>query len=65
MKHIETIQNPCLKQSLVHGGRRGECQALPERLQDHRTAANQSCANKENNAVLAGNEGKLNRTFGK
>ena len=44
MKHIETIQNPCLKQSLMHGG----------------------CgANKENNAVLAGNEGKLNRSFGK
>ena len=25
MKHIETIQNPCLKQSLAHGGC-GECQ---------------------------------------
>ena len=26
MKHIDTIQKPCLKDSLVHGGC-GECQA--------------------------------------
>ena len=26
MKHIETIQKPCLKNSLAHGGC-GECQA--------------------------------------
>ena len=27
------------------------------------TVANQSCANKENSDVLAGNEGKLNRLY--
>ena len=29
----------------------------------HSTEANQSCANKENSDVLAGNEGKLNRLY--
>ena len=55
MKHIETIQKPCLKNSLAHGGC-GECQTSC-------TVANQSCANKENSDVLAGNEGKLNRLY--
>ena len=65
MKHIETIQNPCLKQSLMHGGC-GECQAsCQSACKTSCTVANQSCANKENNAVLAGYEGKLNRSFGK
>ena len=65
MKHIETIQNPCLKQSLVHGGC-GECQASCQSVcKTSCTVANQSCANKENNAVLGGNGGKLNRNFGK
>ncbi len=61
MKHIETIQSPCLKQSLTHGGC-GECQAsCQSACKTSCTVANQSCANKENNAVLAGNEGKVNR----
>ena len=61
MKHIETIQKPCLKDSLVHGGC-GECQAsCQSACKTSCTVANQSCANKENNAVLAGNEGKVRR----
>ena len=65
MKHIETIQKPCLKDSLVHGGC-GECQAsCQSACKTSCTVANQSCANKENSAVLAGNEGTLNRNFGK
>ncbi|MBQ8200224.1 MAG: six-cysteine ranthipeptide SCIFF [Clostridia bacterium] len=65
MKHIETIQKPCLKDSLVHGGC-GECQAsCQSACKTSCTVANQSCANKENSAVLGGNEGKLNRNFGR
>lgn len=63
MKHIDTIQNPCLKESLCHGGC-GECQAsCQSACKTSCTVANQSCANKENSAVLAGNTGKLNRNF--
>lgn len=65
MKHIETIQKACLEQSLKHGGC-GECQAsCQSACKTSCTVANQSCANKENSAVLAGHEGKLNRKFGK
>ncbi len=65
MKHIKTIQRDCLKQSLVHGGC-GECQAsCQSACKTSCTVANQSCANKENNAVLAGGGGKLNHVFGK
>ena len=65
MKHIETIQNPCLRNSLVHGGC-GECQAsCQSACKTSCTVANQSCANKENSDVLGNNEGKLNRNFGK
>lgn len=65
MKHIKTIQAPCLKQSLAHGGC-GECQSsCQSACKTSCTVANQSCANKENNLVLAGREGKLNRVFGK
>ena len=57
MKHIETIQKPCLKNSL-------ECQAsCQSACKTSCTVANQSCANKENSDVLAGNEGKLNRLY--
>ena len=65
MKHIETIQKPCLKNSLAHGGC-GECQAvclIASVNSTECTVANQSCANKENSDVLAGNEGKLNRLY--
>ena len=49
MKHIETIQKPCLKNSLAHGGC-GECQAsCQSACKTSCTVANQSCANKENN----------------
>ena len=55
MKHIETIQKPCLKNSLAHGGC-GECQAsCQSACKTSCTVANQSCANKENSDVLAGN----------
>lgn len=63
IKHIETIQKPCLKNSLAHGGC-GECQAsCQSACKTSCTVANQSCANKENSDVLAGNEGKLNRLY--
>ena len=62
MKHIETIQTPCLKDSLIHGGC-GECQAsCQSACKTSCTVANQSCANKENKDVLNGNEGKVRRT---
>ena len=62
MKHIETIQSPCLKESLVHGGC-GECQASSQSAcKTSCTVANQSCANKENKDILNGNEGKVRRT---
>ncbi len=65
MKHIQVIQKACLKQSLAHGGC-GECQSsCQSACKTSCTVANQSCANKENNAVLNGAEGKINRTFGK
>ena len=45
MKHIETIQNPCLKQSLMHGGC-GECQAsCQSACKTSCTVANQKCEN--------------------
>ena len=49
MKHIKPISEPCLRQSLAHGG----C-----------TVANQSCANKDSQ-ILAGRDGKVNHSFGK
>ena len=53
MKHIETIQKPCLKNSLAHGGC-GECQAsFQSACKTSCTVANQSCANKENQIRLA------------
>ena len=62
MKHIDTIQKPCLQASLQHGGC-GECQAsCQSACKTSCTVANQSCANKENSAV-AGQDGKLNRNF--
>ncbi len=65
MKHVKTIASACLKESLVHGGC-GECQAsCQSACKTSCTVANQSCANKENNAVLNGEEGRLNRVFGK
>ena len=64
MKHIETIQKPCLKDSLVHGGC-GECQAsCQSACKTSCTVANQSCANKENQ-IIAGRDGKVNHAFGK
>ena len=51
------------KNSLAHGGC-GECQAsCQSACKTSCTVANQSCANKENSDVLAGNEGKLNRLY--
>lgn len=65
MKHIVTMQNPCLKESLIHGGC-GECQAsCQSACKTSCTVANQSCANRENMAVMAGRNSKLNRSFGK
>ena len=65
MKHIQTLETRDMAKSLLNGGC-GECQtSCQSACKTSCTVANQSCANKENNAVLAGNEGKLNRTFGK
>ena len=52
-----------LKNSMEKGGC-GECQAsCQSACKTSCTVANQSCANKENSDVLAGNEGKLNRLY--
>ncbi|NLO85513.1 MAG: six-cysteine peptide SCIFF [Clostridiales bacterium] len=64
MKHIKIVSEPCLRQSLVHGGC-GECQSsCQSACKTSCTVANQSCANKDN-AIVAGRDGKLNRAFGK
>ena len=63
MKHIETIETRDLAKSAVTGGC-GECQtSCQSACKTSCTVANQSCANKENSDVLAGNEGKLNRLY--
>ena len=63
MKHIKIINKPNLKKSAQTGGC-GECQAsCQSACKTSCTVANQSCANKENSDVLAGNEGKLNRLY--
>ena len=63
MKHIKTVNKPSLQRT-VHTGGCGECQAsCQSACKTSCTVANQSCANKENSDVLAGNEGKLNRLY--
>ena len=63
MKHIVTLNQANLKKSAAKGGC-GECQAsCQSACKTSCTVANQSCANKENSDVLAGNEGKLNRLY--
>ena len=63
MKQIKTLNQANLKESAVKGGC-GECQAsCQSACKTSCTVANQSCANKENSDVLAGNEGKLNRLY--
>ena len=65
MKHVKTLNKANLKETAAKGGC-GECQAsCQSACKTSCTVANQSCANKENNAVLSGGEGKLNRVFGK
>ena len=65
MKHIQTLETRDMAKSLLNGGC-GECQtSCQSACKTSCTVANQSCANRENNAVLAGNEGKINRSFGK
>ena len=65
MKHITTVSQPNLRQSLAHGGC-GECQSsCQSACKTSCTVANQSCANQENQKAMAGREGKLNRSFGK
>ena len=62
MERIKTIETRDLCKSAAKGGC-GECQAsCQSACKTSCTVANQSCANKENNAVLAGNEGKVRRT---
>ena len=64
MKHIQTVSQPCLRQSLAHGGC-GECQSsCQSACKTSCTGANQSCANKENQ-IIAGRDGKVNHAFGK
>ena len=63
MKHIETIQKPCLKNSLVYVGC-CDCQSsCQSSCKTSCSVAYQSCVNNENSDVLAGNEGKLNRLY--
>ena len=63
MKHIKTINTRNLCESAKNGGC-GECQtSCQSACKTSCTVANQSCANKENSDVLAGNEGKLNRLY--
>ena len=63
MKHINTIKTRDLCESAKNGGC-GECQtSCQSACKTSCTVANQSCANKENSDVLAGNEGKLNRLY--
>ena len=63
MKHVKTINTRNLKESMKKGGC-GECQtSCQSACKTSCTVANQSCANKENSDVLAGNEGKLNRLY--
>ena len=65
MKHIQIVSKPCLRESLAHGGC-GECQSSCQiACKTSCTVANQSCANQETQKMLAGREGKLNRSFGK
>jgi len=60
MKHIKTVAEPCLRQTLAHGGC-GECQSsCQSACKTSCTVANQSCASKDQQ-VLAGREGKTNR----
>lgn len=64
MKHIKTIANPCLRESLQHGGC-GECQSsCQSACKTSCTVANQSCQNKDQK-VLAGRDGKTNHSFAK
>jgi predicted ribosomally synthesized six-cysteine peptide SCIFF len=47
MKHIQTIQKPCLRESLAKGGC-GECQAsCQSACKTSCTVANQACAQKK------------------
>ena len=63
MKHIKTVETRNLCESAKKGGC-GECQtSCQSACKTSCTVANQSCANKENSDVLAGNEGKLNRLY--
>ena len=63
MERIKTIATRDLTKSVVTGGC-GECQtSCQSACKTSCTVANQSCANKENSDVLAGNEGKLNRLY--
>lgn len=63
MKHIQTVNQPTLQLTRNSGGC-GECQAsCQSACKTSCSVANQSCANKENSDVLAGNEGKLNRLY--
>ncbi len=46
MKHVRTIQKPCLRESAQHGGC-GECQAsCQSACKTSCTVANQACAQK-------------------
>ncbi len=59
MKHIKTVAQPCLRQSLATGGC-GECQSsCQSACKTSCTVANQSCQSRDAQ-VLAGREGKTN-----
>ena len=59
MKHIKTVAQPCLRQSLANGGC-GECQSsCQSACKTSCTVANQSCQSRDAQ-LLAGRQGKTN-----
>lgn len=65
MKHIKPISQPCLRQSLAHGGC-GECQSsCQSSLQDQLHRSPTRAAPTMDSQILAGRDGKVNHSFGK
>ena len=60
MKHIKTIAQPCLRQSLANGGAAASAQSsCQSACKTSCTVANQSCQSRDAQ-TLAGREGKTN-----
>lgn len=63
MKHIKTVSEPCLRQSLTYGGC-GECQS-PARAPAKPAALLVTRAVPAEQQILAGRDGKTNHTASK